>query len=186
MAVMTRGISMRIILGFTILLSLAGCGTAPVGDFTLEVIQSDAPSKKFDADLYSVVLAYNLPAKGRELGPNVEIPIQWRDFLEASLDESKFFDTASALSADVIMTINLVKLPIAGGAMQTELAATYSIVDRGTENELFFSNIRSKSDIPFSYAFNGQTRMQESVKRAITDNVSGFLNDFRNFIQTRP
>jgi hypothetical protein len=174
---------MKTIISLVILLPIffiSGCGTVQMEDFDLKSTPYEPFKTSFDAKLYSVIFDYNLPGNGKEFGVNFKVPLQWKDLVSDMLHKNRVFTDASKRNIDVVVTVNYVKLPVAGLEMSTALAATYSIVDRTTNEELFKTDVRSESTIPLSYALAGWLRSTESVSRAITSNVAIFLSDLKN------
>jgi Tfp pilus assembly PilM family ATPase len=70
--------------------------------------------------------------------------------------------------------------------MTTSTAARYEISDRKTGDIIFTQDIASTGTTPFDYAFSGATRVQESVNRAVQNNITQFLQALESVDVKKP
>lgn len=160
---------------------LSGCARIPLENFNLEQTNVQPFDQNINGQLYSVSMEYNLPAKGLEFNENFRVPVVWKESVLESLDKSGAFKDASENLIDVIIMVNYAELPESGGDMFTGIEATYSIVERANNKELFATTIRTEVTIPLSFAFAGMTRAKESTTRAVTQNIEQFIQHLREY-----
>lgn len=164
------------------LFSLGACESIPPLDFA--VANVDVVDNRKDAELRSLTVGY--ATKENQLGKiqtNHLIPPLWKESLTDALNRSLTFTDDSDLKVNLAVKIVEFDIPEAGVTMTSTAGATYEIFDRSTGKVIFKTTIQTDGVVPMDYAFLGIARAQESMNRAVRNNVMEFISvlDSSNF-----
>ena len=159
----------------SILLFLASCTTVPPLDFIVEDV--GIIDNRKDADLLSITTGYAPKSKQKKMEcNNYEVPRIFKEGLQDAINRSLAFKDGAETKVNLSVRIITCDLPAFGAAMKSTFGAIYEIVDRENGDLIFSEILISEGVVPANYAFAGAVRAQESVNRAVRNNIADFIN----------
>lgn len=154
---------------------LSACVSLPPLNFSVPNV---GPSNhKINAELKNTTVTLARPDEktGDLPATAVNITPLWKESLQEALDRMAIFKDDAAKKVSLSVKIMAFKFPSAGGAMTTSTTAKYELLDRETGAIIYTEVIEASGTTPFGYALVGAVRGQESVNRAVQNNISKFL-----------
>ncbi|MFC0179016.1 UDP-N-acetylglucosamine acyltransferase [Thorsellia kenyensis] len=162
---------------FTMCLLLTGCQSVPPLNFSVESVQPS--TNKIDAELKSITVSVATPAeKTGDIPQDIQIfnvPTLWKDSIEEALNRKTIFIDDAEKKVNLSVKILAMDIPSFGAEFKTIVTAKYDIIDRKSGEVLVNKTIQSEGIVPFDYAFLGAVRHQESINRAVKNNIMQFL-----------
>lgn len=166
---------------------LIGCASRPPMNFSVPNV--GVSSKKIDAELKSMTVTLgrpdektgNLPA-----GMEMAVPQLWQTALTEALNKMVIFQDDAVKKVNLSVKILKVDIPSIGAGMSTQTAARYELMDRKTGDLIYAQDIQATGDVPWDYAFEGLTRMRESVNRSVQNNITQFLQALETVDASKP
>jgi hypothetical protein len=155
---------------------LSGCGSIPPLNFSVPNV--GISQKKIYAEMKSMTVTIARPdEKTGELPVGMEqmVPQLWQTALTEALNKMAIFQDDATKKVNVSVKILKLSPPGAGASMTTATAARYEIIDRKTGDIIFTQDISASGTTPYDYAFLGVARAQESINRAVQNNITQFL-----------
>jgi hypothetical protein len=173
--------------------TLAGCADNPPMNFSVPNV--GVSQKKIAAEVKSITVTWARPDEKsgditikslnldgeKHLGGGGDnetansVPVQWQTALTESLNDMAIFQDDASKKVSLSVKILELNAPSFGISMTTTTTARYRIIDRKTGDIIFVQDIKSVGDVPASYAFSGAIRIQESINRAVQNNIALFL-----------
>lgn len=166
---------------------LTGCGSIPPLNFSVPNV--GVSQKKIDAEVKSMTVTIARPdEKTGDLPVGMEqlVPQLWQTALTEALNKMVIFQDDAPKKVSISVKILKLELPGAGASMTTQTAARYEITDRKTGDIIYTQNISSSGTTPFDYAFLGVARAQESINRAVQNNITQFLQALETVDVNKP
>ena len=164
-----------------------GCASRPPMNFSVPNV--GVSKKKIDAELRSMTVTIARPdEKSGNLPAGMEqiVPQLWQTSLTESLNKMAIFQDDASKKVNLSVKILKLDIPSAGFSMTTGTAARYEIMDRKTGDLIFAQDIQSTGVVPLDYAFEGLTRMRESINRAVQNNITQFLQALETVDASKP
>jgi hypothetical protein len=168
---------------------LTGCATIPPLNFNPPNVA--LADRRLDAELRSTVVTVARPDE--KTGPikfamqySETIPELWKTAVDDSLDRLLIFRDDAAKKVNLNIKILEWDTPSFGASMTTVTEARYELVDRNDGTVYFSSDITTKGEVPFNYAFAGVVRAMESANRAVQNNISLFLEQLQTVDLNKP
>lgn len=154
-------------------LCLGACTSLPPLDFTIAEI-APAP-QQIDAKL-SAVSVDRAPGAGKKeiQADDLAFPL-WKEALSGAVAKAKVFNDASAKGVKINVRVQKIDAPEFGIEMVTKTTATYDVVDAESGATLFSKVVEARGAVGGDYAFAGMVRAQESINRAVRNNISEFI-----------
>lgn len=157
-------------------LFLIGCASRPPMNFSVPNV--GVSKNKIDAELKSMTVTIarpdeksgNLPA-----GMEQSVPQLWQTALTEALNRMTVFQDDATKKVNLSVKILKLDMPSFGAGMATVTGARYEIMDRKTGDLIYAQEINATGEVPWDYAFEGLTRMRESVNRSVQNNITQFL-----------
>lgn len=107
-------------------------------------------------------------------GTGIPVTRQWEVALSDALVRSLAFTDKAQRTATLFVDIEKIKYS-GFGTTHWDVAASYSILDRGTGETIFSSNVRSEGKAGTNEAFAGDVRGRLALVRAIRANIQIFM-----------
>lgn len=172
----------------TVSVFLGGCATTrPPMNFSVPNV--GVTQKKIDAELKSMTVTIarpeektgNLPA-----GMETLVPQLWQTALTESLNRMAVFQDDASKKVNLSVKILKLDIPRFGSGMTTMTGARYELMDRKTGDLIYAQDIQSSGEVPWDYAFEGVTRVRESINRAVQNNIKQFLQALETIDASKP
>lgn len=172
-----------------IVVGLTGCATLPPLNFNPPNV--GLADKRLDAELRSTVVTVARPDEKKgplkfSLQYSQTIPELWKTGVEDALNRFLIFRDDGAKKLNLNIKILEWDTPAFGSSMTTGTIARYELVDRNDGTVYYSSEISSKGEVPFNYAFVGAVRAMESANRAVQNNISLFLQQLQTVDLSKP
>ncbi len=171
------------------MVGLTGCATLPPLNFNPPNV--GLAEKRLDAEVKSTVVTVARPDEKK--GPikfalqySQTIPDLWKTGLDDALNRFLIFRDDGAKKLNLNVKILEWDTPSFGANMATTTIARYELVDRNDGTIYYSSEITSKGEVPFDYAFVGAVRAMESANRAVQNNISLFLQQLQTVDLSKP
>lgn len=145
--------------------------------------------KKIDAELKSMTVTIARPEEktgGLPAGMEQVVPPLWQTALTEALNKMVVFQDDATKKVNLSVKILKLDVPSFAAGMTTQTAARYEIMDRKTGDLIYAQDIASTGEVPWDYAFEGLTRMRESINRAVQNNISQFLQALETVDVSKP
>jgi hypothetical protein len=145
--------------------------------------------KKIDAELKSMTVTIARPEeKTGDLPAGMEqvVPQLWQTALTEALNKMAVFQDDASRKVNLSVKILKLEIPSFAAGMTTKTAARYEIMDRKSGDLIYAQDIPSVGEVPWDYAFEGVTRMRESVNRAVQNNITQFLQALETVDASKP
>lgn len=156
---------------------LSGCQSTPPLNFSVPNV--GVTKHKIDAEVKSMTVTVARPDEKTGVIPAAisvaNVPQLWQTALIEALNKMAIFQDDSPNKVNLSVKILNLDPPSFGASMTTSAAARYEISDRKTGSIIYTQDIASTGTTPFDYAFVGETRAQESINRAVQNNITHFL-----------
>jgi hypothetical protein len=107
------------------------------------------------------------------------IDLAWAVALKDAFKRANLFDKSSAKKIDLHVNILEVQIPFIGTDATTSVSANYKIIDRATDKAIYDETLTTEATVPFSYAFIGAVRANESLNRSVQKNILTFINHLK-------
>ncbi|NYZ15304.1 UDP-N-acetylglucosamine acyltransferase [Azospirillum sp. RWY-5-1] len=143
---------------------------------------------KLNAELKAITVGVARPDEATgdlEYGVESVAPL-WKTAIEEAVTKMAIFRDDAPRKLSLAVKILKVKMPAFGGTMVTESAARYEIIDRSDGSIIFSTDVDTKGEVPFEYAFIGVVRARESANRSIQNNILQFLQQLETVNLERP
>jgi len=169
---MKRVMSLLLIVGV-----LSGCTAVPPLNFAVSNVEQS--TRKIDADLRSMTVTIAQPDEST--GPlasglsRANATSLWQTALQDALNHQAIFEDDSLHKVNLSVKILKFDPPAFGASMTTTVEAKYELLDRKNGKILFSKSISSDGVVSATYAFAGIVRAQESINRAVENNITQFL-----------
>lgn len=172
---------MKILSLFALVASLSACAPMPTMNFVPDDIRPTA--KKIQAELRTVSIstAKEEERQGRLLvgfaGNSFEssFKAEFKNALEEALAKSAIFDDLNDKKVSLTAKVMEHDHPNFSSTFVTTTTVRYELYDRKDGRLIFKTDITSKGETPFDYAFKGAIRATESRNRSMRNNISLFV-----------
>ena len=168
---------------------LTGCTQIPPRNFSVPDL--GLSQHQLDAEIRSITVTFSQPddqvgaIDAFDVTGGGAITAAWHTALQEALDRTLVFRDEG--TTKVSISVKIRKLDArdwrTGFKMITEAVARYEIVDRATGDIIFVRDIASSGTAPVSL---GAARLQESINRAVQNNIVQFLQETETIDLGRP
>lgn len=166
---------MHLLIGAVTIVIVSGC--APMPPLNFSVPNVGVSQRKIAAEVKSMTVTIARPDERTgplPAGMEAMVPQLWQTALIEALNRMTIFQDDAQTKVNI--SVKILKLDGSGFAEKTtETAARYEVTDRRNGDIIFTQDISSSGSTPGDYAFNGLTRIRESINRAVQNNITQFL-----------
>ena len=155
---------------------LVGCAAPTAVSFSVPNVGYS--TKKIDAELRSMTVTVGrADEKKGNLPPGIErfVPALWQTALQEALNKMSIFKDDSPIKVNLSTKILALDVPSEGFSFTTKAIARYELINRANGDVIYTADIASQGVVPVDYAFMGGTRRDESISRAVQNNLTQFL-----------
>lgn len=105
-----------------------------------------------------------------------EVPQLWQTSLKEALNKMEIFQVNGTKKLNLSVKILMLDVPLGSfTSFTTKSEARYQITDERTGDVIFTQNILASGTTPFGYSFSGAASKQESLNRAVQNNITQFI-----------
>lgn len=158
---------------------LAGCASSPTVLNLAPANVARAPVP-FDLEVKAVTVVAASPSEQTgEVKMDPAYGNLWRDALQASLDSSGLFKDDSPRKITVRVLVRRFQFNPSGLTNTVDVDADYSLIDRSSGQQLYFSKIPTSATMSASDEWVARQRMIKIFNKATQDSITAFIDGLR-------
>jgi len=166
---------------------LSGCAT-PFVPPNFSVPNVGLSQKKINAEVRSMTVTIASPGEAKGvLNVNANlVPQLWTTALTEAFNKMAIFQDDAPMKVNVSVKILMFNPPGVGFSMTAATIARYEISDRRSGDIIFTQEFSSSATVPADFAFEARTRINESINRAVQNNITQFLQALESVDVQKP
>lgn len=176
----------RLLCVATLGLLVSACGSTTTFNFSVPNVGPSA--SKIPAEAKSITVSVARPDEATGPLPTaseIMTPF-WKNSLEEALNREAIFEDDAPKKVSISVKILNIDFPSFGVTMTTTVGARYEVIDRSNGSIIYRGDINSTGETPLDFALVGATRAQESLNRAVQNNIRDFLQALGTIDVSKP